>query len=187
MATTGTVDGETELALLIQGCARSEAAALRTIYDRHAPFLMGVAQRILRDRALAEEALHDAFMQIWRNAARFDGALGTAEAWVVAIVRYRALDRREREARHARTGDVPFDEAEAAGVMGEVAPEVRAEGMTLQRCLQNLRPEARQSILLAYVQGCSHPEIASLLGHPLGTVKTWISRGLAALKRCIDQ
>jgi RNA polymerase sigma-70 factor, ECF subfamily len=172
---------------LLAACAGGDRSALHRLYRDMAPQLLGIALRLLGSRPLAEEVLQDAFVQIWRNAGRFDPALGSAEAWMVGILRYRALDRREAERRHVRPGDLSLDEADDAGVLGSQPLRFGEEALTLLRCLNELNEGAKQSIVLAYLEGCSQGEIAERMGQPLGTVKSWILRGLDALRRCLDR
>lgn len=169
----------------LAACAAGDQAALRGIYDREAPKLLGVALRIVRRREVAEEVLHDAFIQIWRRAGSFDPALGSGRAWIFAVVRNRALNQ-IRDERHLPVDD---EELEAAAVRdGEIddAFERLAETSALKRCLGRLEPDRRRAVLLAYVSGLTHGEIAGRLGTPLGTVKAWIRRSLLSLRECMS-
>src|SRR5690349_8392359 len=96
---------EDELALLLARCAESDGAAFRRLYEAQSAALYGVALRLTRNATLAADVLHDAFLQVWRNAARFDPARGNARAWLVSLVRYRALDALARRAREAPGAD----------------------------------------------------------------------------------
>jgi RNA polymerase sigma-70 factor (ECF subfamily) len=174
-----------ELAALLARCGRGEQSALVTLYDRAAPTLLGSLVRILRRRALAEEALQDVFVQVWQRASQYDPSRGRAFAWIISIARYRAIDilRRER----AESVD-PFTLAESltAETSEDEAPRLLARDATLELCLERLTSEQRDSIRLAYVAGNSHQEIAAALNRPLGSVKSWIRRGLVALRECIE-
>lgn len=180
----GPADGEIETALA--RCARGDAAALRLLYDGEAPRLLGVALRVLRRRALAEEAVHDAFVQIWRQAASFDPARGAGRAWMGAIVRHRALSilRHENRVEFADDGDpgrleTPQEDPEA--VIGRLS-----DAGILRRCLERLDVRRRQLIVLAYVHGLTHGELAGRFGLPLGTVKSLIRRGALSLRECLQ-
>lgn len=168
----------------LAACAAGDAGALKALYDREAPALLGVAQRILRRRDLAEDVLQETFVQVWRKAATYDASLGSARGWIYAILRNRALNAL-RDERH-----VPLDDDTLSG-LSEAASDVEdaflrlAESSALRRCLDRLDPKRRASILLAYVRGYSHGEIAGHLGVPLGTVKAWIRRSLVTLKDCL--
>jgi RNA polymerase sigma-70 factor (ECF subfamily) len=169
----------------LQACARGDRAALRAIYDAEAPRMLGVAQRLLRRPALAEEAVQDAFVQVWRRAASFDPARGGARTWLYAVLRHRALN--------ILRGEVRTDLVDDFEPMGLASEEENAEHLVarlseagaLRRCLEGLEPSRRQAIVLAYVHGLSHGELAGRLGVPLGTVKSWIRRSLIALRECL--
>ena len=156
-----------------------DRAAFRALYDESAAHLLGVALRILGTRSLAEEALQDAFTQVWQRAGEYEEGRGPA-AWLNAIVRYRALDLLRRGGR-----EMPIEDAPEALLATFDAPA--GDDADLARCLSHLAPEARASITLAFVEGYSHPELARRLGKPLGTVKSWIRRGLAQLKECLSR
>jgi RNA polymerase sigma-70 factor (ECF subfamily) len=173
-----------ELAPLVARCAAGDQTALRRIYDSQAPRLKGLALRITNSHALAEDVLHDVFLQIWQDSGRFDPARGSARAWLTTLVRFRALEALRRGARES-TGhvlpDLPDHQPDAhARLLATI------QGQALNACLATLEPGARQAITLAFVEGCSHGEVAARLGLPLGTVKSTIRRGLARLKRCLD-
>lgn len=173
----------------LRACARGERAALENLYRRESSRLLGVALRVLRDRQLAEDVLHDAFVNIWRHAEQFDAQRGSARGWIYSITRNLALNavrngRREvpLEEESAETGDAPDD----AGYQGpQDVFELKASMGRLTDCLSRLEPARRNCILYAYLEGCSHGEIAQRLKTPLGTVKAWIRRGMAALKECM--
>ena len=148
--------------------------------------MMGVALRLLRRPALAEEAVHDAFVQVWSRAASFDPARGGARTWLYAVLRHRALNILRAEKRTDLVDDFePFRLASAV----EDGPEdivVRlSEEGRLRRCLDGLEPLRRNAILLAYAQGLSHGELAGRLGVPLGTIKSWLRRALLSLRECM--
>jgi RNA polymerase sigma factor (sigma-70 family) len=177
--------GLSEEAALLAGCATGNKASLRALYDREAPSMIGVAQRILRRRELAEDAVHDAFVQIWRKASSFDPEIASARTWIYAILRHRALNM----VRDGRREDLVDDEV-LAGLGDSDAYEAHligrmTEASALRRCLEHLEPIRRSSLLLAYVDGFTHAEIADRLGVPLGTVKAWIRRSLLALRECL--
>lgn len=177
---------DAELERLILACARRDGASLRRLYELTAPGLLGVMLRILRRRALAEETLQEVFVSIWQGAARYAPDRGRPRAWLYSIARYRAIDalRRERDVLDAsvdaeRLIDPQSAEADDSIVSGRLAA-------ALARCLEELSAGQRRGIELAFVEGLSHGEISSSLGEPLGTVKSWIRRGLAALRECLE-
>ncbi|MBS7788837.1 sigma-70 family RNA polymerase sigma factor [Roseococcus sp. SDR] len=169
---------------LLTRVARGDRAALHALYQLQSVRLFGVAMAILRDRDAAADALHDGFVKIARNAAQFDPARGAAEAWLGSVIRHAALDIARRRGREIPTddaalGDTPVDAAQLdALATGE-------EQARLRECLARLPEKNRQGILLAFVHGLSHPQVAARLELPLGTVKAWIRRGLLALRECL--
>ncbi len=174
-----------DLAAALRRCAVQDQAALRLIYDREASRMLGVALRLVRRRAVAEEVVHDTFLLVWRRAASFDPARGDARAWLYAILRHRALSILRGEGRTDLVEDFEpmglVSDAEAP----DAAVERLSEGSRLRRCLEGLDQKRRNVMVLAYVQGLSHGELAGRLGVPLGTVKSWIRRSLVALKECM--
>lgn len=173
-------------AVLIGRVAKGDKASLGKLFANEAGRLLAVARRILRRPELAEEAVQDAFVSVWQRAASFDRTRGDGRAWLTTIVRNRALnmlrdgkrldfvDHADLEAFQDRSGD-----AEAAYA---ALPDKDA----LKQCLGQLEPSRRRSILLAYVVGFTHGEIAAELKAPVGTVKAWIRRGTLALQACLS-
>ena len=165
--------------------AGGDRIALRSIYDAEASRMLGVAMRLLRRRALAEEAVHDTFVQVWQKAASFDPARGEGRAWLYAILRNRALNILRGETRTDLTEDFESMGLEAPGEDAEAIVIRLSDASALRRCLERLEPVRRKAILLAYVEGLSHGELAGRFGVPLGTMKSWIRRSLAALRECM--
>jgi RNA polymerase sigma-70 factor (ECF subfamily) len=177
------------------------AAAFERLYRAAAPVLFGIALRIVRRREVADELLHDAFTRIWHDAARFDPH-GTAVGWLTTIVRNRAIDvmashdvSRVNSYHDLRAGDGLDDNPEAAldrlfdwpDADGEDARlDARRSQAFLRRCLGELQASERQSLVLAYEHGLSHGDLAAHLNKPLGTVKTWVRRGLDNLRKCVE-
>lgn len=163
----------------IRACAQGDLRALKRLYDQEGGRLLGVAKRIVRDHALAEDLVHDTFIKIWSAAGSFDASRGTARGWLYSITRHLALNFVRNHAR----------EVEQTAPHEALAPPDATDALLhagrLDGCLQQLEPERRECIVHAYVDGYSHAEIASKLGTPLGTVKAWIKRSLAALRECM--
>ncbi|WP_181153949.1 MULTISPECIES: sigma-70 family RNA polymerase sigma factor [Pseudomonas] len=161
-------------------CARGDQRALRQLYEEDSSRLLGVALRIIRDKALAEDIVHDAFLKIWRGAGSFDPARGSARGWIYSVTRHQALNFVRNHYREVALGD----EHEQLAAPAE-AFEFSARTGQIHTCLEQLDPARRTCILHAYVDGFSHSEIAQKLDTPLGTVKAWIKRSLAALRECM--
>ncbi|CDZ34838.1 sigma-70 family RNA polymerase sigma factor [Neorhizobium galegae] len=166
-------------------CARGDQMALRAIFECEAAHLVAVAQRIVRRRDLAEEVVQEAFIRIWTHAHQYQPDRGSARGWIYAIVRNRALNLLRDSGR-----EHTVEEVEALQERDQ-ADEVMAAWHRLDRnsrlreCLGALDEIRRRGILMAYVGGYSHGEIAGRLQIPLGTAKSWIRRGLASLRECM--
>ena len=173
-----------EAAALLVRIAREDRAALQALYKLQSLRLFGVAMAILRDRDSASDAVHDGFVKIAQRAAQFDPERGAAEAWLGSVIRHAALDIARRRGREMPTDDATLGDmpVEADQLESIAASE---NGARLRECLAALAEKNRQGILLAFVHGLSHPQIAAKLDLPLGTVKAWIRRGLLSLKECL--
>jgi RNA polymerase sigma-70 factor (ECF subfamily) len=179
-----TMSAADELPKLLAAVATGDRAALRSVYERQSVRLFGVANAILRDRDVAADAVQDAFLKISRRAGQFDPARGSAEAWLAGIVRHAALDIIRARGREMPSDDPTLGD-EAVAPEAEERLAASAEGRRLRDCLAGLEPKNREGIILAFVHGLSHPQVAARLGLPLGTVKSWIRRGLLALRECL--
>ncbi len=172
---------------LLQACGRQDAAALKELYTRTAPQLLGILVRLLGNRASAEDVLQDAFVSIWQRAYQYDQFKGRAMSWMVAIVRNRAIDMQR-----ASRPTIMLDTAELAGaeqlqVAGPAEnTEFGSAGRSLSRCLGLLNTAQRQCLLLAYQSGLTQERIALAMKQPLGSVKSWVRRGLQSLKGCLE-
>ncbi len=183
-----TEDFDYEAALF--ACAQGDRQALARIYRREGRYLLGVALRIVRQRQYAEDVLHDAFVSIWQRAMTFDATRGAARGWIYSVVRHAALNWVRSNARDVQVDDeatsaLQDDMALAAHAERADAGETRVTLGRLDTCLEQLEPSRRECIVLAYVDGCSHGEIAARTGNPLGTVKAWIQRGMRSLRECM--
>jgi RNA polymerase sigma-70 factor (ECF subfamily) len=173
-----------DLAPLLQRVARGDRAALRAVYEHQSVRLFGVANAILRNRDAAADALQDAFLKIAARAGQFDPARGPANAWLAAIVRHAALDIARARGREILSDDPALGDQPTAPEALEAALS-RAQSDRLRACLDALEQKNRQGILLAFVHGLSHAQVAEKLDLPLGTVKAWIRRGLLRLRECL--
>jgi RNA polymerase sigma-70 factor (ECF subfamily) len=168
----------------LEACARGDRRALRALYEREAPRLLGVTLRIVRDHHTAQDVLQDAFIQVWHSAGTFQRALGSGRGWLYTVVRRRALDAVRRGPRELLAGDDLEGLADSVALM---TPEDESDiTEALAHCLQALDDRKRQCIVAAYVNGYTHQEIAQQLRAPLGSVKAWIRRGLLSLKECMS-
>ncbi len=175
-----------EVTALIGRCAAGDRMALKRLFEAEAPRMIGVAERILRRRALAEEAMQDAFVQVWRRASSFDATLGSGRTWLYTILRNRSLNILRSEGRtELSADDAAFDRPSDEDDPEQVVMKL-GEATRLRQCLEKLEPARRQAIVLAYANGLSHGELAGKLGLPLGTIKSWIRRGMQSLKECLS-
>lgn len=189
--TLGNKDRQAHLQRSMAACARGDEAGLEVLYGALSAQLFGLLMRILQRRDLAEEALQDTFVNIWNKASEYRATRGTITTWVTTIARNRAFDILRRERR-----DVPFDPqllgelsdttVSASGGDGYDGVRSPAESRRLAECMERLSDRQRKSLVLAYFGGLTQEEIAAKLSAPLGTVKSWVRRALAGLKRCLE-
>lgn len=171
---------------LMLAVARGDRTALARLFDAEAGRLVAIARRIVRRQDLAEEAVQDGFVAAWQSAARFDPARGSARAWLTTIVRNRALNLIRNDAR------LEFHDAEDLAAIGDRSADAMAalnqlsDRDALKGCLGALDERKRKAILLCYVTGLDHGEVAAAMSAPLGTVKAWIRRGVIALQECLS-
>jgi RNA polymerase sigma-70 factor (ECF subfamily) len=188
MADRGPVDPVTSLssaATLVEAVGRGSRLALKRLYDLESKRLYGIALRIVRRHEVAADVLQEAFIQIWQNAKSYSPERGAAQAWLTGIVRFRALDAVRKSGREVLSDDPALgDAADEPDVIERIGAE--AEATALRRCLGLLDEVQRRSVVLAFVDGFSHAEIAQRIAEPLGTVKSRIRRGLSALKTCLQ-
>jgi RNA polymerase sigma-70 factor (ECF subfamily) len=168
---------------LLSKTANGDKAAFRALYAEVGPKLFAICLRMMRSRDEAEDVFQEAFVKIWERSHQYDASKGQPLAWLATITRNCALDRLRKPGRTA----LPFDEAVVEEIDAHVqAIDQTAEGRDLQRCLEELREDYRRVIVLAYVNGMTHEELASQLDKPMGTIKSWVRRGLEQLKGCMD-
>ena len=179
------------LAGLLSRVALGDQRAFEALYGQTSAHLYAVALRIVREPAAAEEILQEAFVSVWHHAGSYDAAKSQPVTWLASIVRNRCLDQlRRREldtvTLTAEDEDSPeFDIADAALTPAELLLR-GAEAQSVRECVETLDAGPRQAIAMAFFQGLSHAELAVHLREPLGTIKSWVRRGLERLKRCLD-
>lgn len=170
---------------LVGRVARGDAQAFERLYDELSSSVYGLARRVVRDPARAEDVTQEVFLEVWRKAARFDAALGRAKTWVMTIAHRRAVDavRRNEAARRsdsqARAEEVSHDEPVEQVIRSEEQGAVR-------ECLETLTELQLESVRLAYFNGYTYSEVASLLDKPLPTIKTRMRDGLIRLRDCLE-
>jgi RNA polymerase sigma-70 factor (ECF subfamily) len=169
---------ETPAARLLHRLAEGDQEALGSLYDLYSGFVNALALRILHDAAEAEDVVQEVFVQVWRQAARFDPERGNPESWLYTMARTRALDRLRRRASRREAGD----EALPIGA----ASSATEEALAVRAALASLSPDQRCALELAYYEGLSQTEIASRLGQPLGTVKTRIRTAMIRLRESLQ-
>ena len=169
---------------------RDGEAALRELYDLTAARLYGVALRIVRNRDWAEDVLQEAYLNIWRIAGDYRTPLSPPLAWMGVIVRSRALDFLRRRASERADSAQELDDLLNETVAGDSpdpmnTSQASQQAWALHECLRKLEAKQREVVSLAYLRDLSHSELAGQLRLPLGTVKTWIRRGLEQLRGCM--
>ena len=167
----------------VQGLATGDAGALASLYDESCSLVYGIALRILRNEADAEEITSDVYSQVWRCASTFDSSRGSVNAWLTTVARTRSIDRLRSRARSSRVErlDSVFDLASSSDTP-EQASWLGQQRTKVREALRSLSAEQRQVIELAYFSGMSHSELAIAVGQPLGTVKTRIRLAMTKLR-----
>lgn len=178
--------GELADASLIARCAAGDDGALATLYDRYGRSAYGLALRIVRDASLAEDAVQEGFLAVWRGAARFDPARAKASTWLLSLVHHKAVDLvRREEARPANpTAELP-ETAAADDVPRTVLDDL--ERRRIDVALDLLPVPQREVLVLAYFNGLTQSELAERLGEPLGTIKSRTHAALARLRTLLAE
>ncbi len=175
-----------DLAGLLAACGKRDRQAFTRLYEATSAKLFGVAVRILRREDWAEEVLQECYVSVWAHAPEYRPDLAAPMTWMTSIVRNRCLDWLRRPRREVADEDGAIAEGTESSEPGPLAAlESAKDAHALSRCLGALEAKQRQAIALAFYDGLSHAELASHLREPLGTVKTWIRRGLLRLKDCL--
>jgi RNA polymerase sigma factor (sigma-70 family) len=173
---------------LVQLVAEKDDGALEALYDRYGKVAYSLARRILTDESLAQDVVQEVFLSLWRNASRFDAGRGTVATYLLSMTHHRAVDvvRREENLRRRRTSDevLEFEPDPAPGV--EATAEAAERRTEVRAALAQLPPAQREALALAYFGGYTQREVASLVGVPLGTVKTRMAAGMRKLKEALQ-
>jgi RNA polymerase sigma factor (sigma-70 family) len=183
---------DTHLIALLEKIAQRDQAALRALYDLTSGRLYGLALRVVTRSEWAEDVIQDAFIAVWRNAPDYRHSLSPPMAWMGMLVRSRALDLlRRQKTQRDESKTIELDSEMSDVLEGDSNDPlhdamISQEAFLLKQCLGRLETKQRQVISLAYLRDLSHSDLASSLGLPLGTVKTWIRRGLQQLRVCMS-
>ncbi|RZL00775.1 MAG: sigma-70 family RNA polymerase sigma factor [Rubrivivax sp.] len=184
---------------LLSRVALGDRGAFEALYRQSSPHLLAVILRIQGNRAQAEDVLQEVYVNVWRAAQSFNPALSQASTWLSSVARNRAIDslRRRQSEPHTVSSHQPGrDGDEEHDMVNDVASDLpgpqalleqAGEARQVQHCLKGLSGEQQHSLALAFYQGLSHAEVAEHLGQPLGTVKSWLRRGLLSLKSCLER
>lgn len=174
-----------DLAALMTRVAAGERAALRQLYEATSAKLFGVCLRILSDREESEDVLQEVYVTVWRRAERFDASRASVMTWVSTIARNRAIDRLRARGPLAYADPVEDLEIPDGGVGAEELLVAAGETARLQDCLSQLDDRTETVIRTAFFEGVTYEALARRMETPLGTVKSWVRRGLARLKGCL--
>ncbi len=171
----------------MQRVLAGDDSGLEELYDRHAPLVLGVALKILRDQREAEDVVHDAFVAVVERADQFRADRGSVIAWLVAAVRNLALDRARRKVRRAQITEEELRHEPVDGVLDPEAISLLVRRQqAVHAALEHISESQRRTLEIAFFEGLSYPEIAEREGVPLGTVKSRAARALAALRAALE-
>ncbi len=177
--------GGADIDALLGRVARGDNQAFDALYDQVSSAVYGLARRVVRDPARAEDVTQEVFLEVWRKAARFDSNLGKAKTWIMTITHRRAVDAvrrsesQKRQDQHTAPDEVVHDQPADAVIRAEEHGAVR-------ECLETLTDLQVESVRLAYFNGYTYAEVASLLDKPLPTIKTRMRDGLIRLRDCLE-
>ena len=176
-----------QLEPLLAQIAHHHEPSLKRLYQLTNANLFSLALRILKQRDLAEDCLQLAFVKVWHNSQQFDATKAKPITWLNAIVRNQALDllRKNKHQRLHDTSDETLAQLADQGPSQEKQVSLSQEQQAIHTCLAQLKENQRQCLQLAYFEGLAHPQVAAQLNLPLGSVKTWIRRGLLGLRECL--
>lgn len=178
--------GKEELVAMLEAVSRGDRGAFSRLYQRTSAKLYGICLRLLGSEAEAQDALQEIYVLVWEKAGKFDAAKASAITWLAVLARNKAIDRLRRrsvaDAGLDSAAEVEDDSPSAFEVVGEKQDVAR-----LVNCLDELDERARQMIRAAFLDGASYPELAERESVPLGTMKSWIRRGLQRLRGCLER
>jgi RNA polymerase sigma-70 factor (ECF subfamily) len=177
--------GPSDVDLLVGRVARGDSQAFEALYDELSSAVFGLARRVVRDPARAEDVTQEVFLEVWRKAARFDSSLGKAKTWVMTIAHRRAVDavRRSESQKRQDTKAAPDEVSHDEPADHVIAVE---EHGAVRECMETLTDLQLESVRLAYFNGYTYNEVATLLEKPLPTIKTRMRDGLIRLRDCLE-
>lgn len=176
-----------QLQQLLKRCQQQEPKALKALYKATSSHLFAVLLRILRNESHAEDCLQQVYLKVWNSAGQYNADIARPMTWMNTIARNQALDwlRRYKNDRLNDSDDILVYQPDSKSQTDTIAEQWQTSTQ-VHKCLQELKDTQRQCIELAYFEGYSHHELSERLEQPLGTVKTWIRRGLERLKSCLS-
>ena len=178
-------DGHADVDVLVSRVARADASAFEALYDELSSSVFGLARRVVRDPARAEDVTQEVFLEVWRKAARFDSTLGKAKTWVMTIAHRRAVDAVRRNESQKRQDEKTAPEQVSHDEPADSLIAAEEQG-AVRECLETLTDLQLESVRLAYFNGYTYSEVATLLDKPLPTIKTRMRDGLIRLRDCLE-
>ena len=178
-------DGPTDVDALVSRVARADASAFEALYDELSSAVFGLARRVVRDPARAEDVTQEVFLEVWRKAARFDSTLGKAKTWVMTIAHRRAVDAVRRNESQKRQDEKTAPEQVSHDEPADSLIAAEEQG-AVRECLETLTDLQLEAVRLAYFNGYTYTEVATLLDKPLPTIKTRMRDGLIRLRDCLE-
>ncbi|OHU86255.1 MULTISPECIES: sigma-70 family RNA polymerase sigma factor [Pseudoalteromonas] len=170
---------------LLRATALGDKQAFSQLYQATCAQLYAVSFKMLKNKALSEEALQEAYVRIWHNASEYQLGKGTVLTWMISIVRYRTLDLiRYQSVRNEHALEQDADDIATLNVSAFEHSDTTP--LKMEECMDELDSEQKQAIHFAYFNGLSHQEVSASMGSPLGSIKSWIRRGLQSLQRCLS-
>jgi RNA polymerase sigma-70 factor (ECF subfamily) len=189
-ATAPSAARQVVLARLMTESAAGDWKAFTRLYAMTSPQLYGVMLRMTNYAQSCEDLLQEVYITVWKQAGRYDGSKAQVMTWLTAIARHRTLDWLRAQGAGMNQRLVAQDPEALDLAAGTASPEQSAQAAAsetdLEHCLETLNEDQRSAIVLAFLEGHSHAELAERLSSPLGTVKSWVRRGLDGLKTCLQ-